>query len=215
LRAILILAVCFVAAAGADYVLVGDSAERINMPYYGGGGYEAVRCMELVRRTDGLVAGEITRWEWNGGELEPTAGKFYEFKMLLCHTSRADLAAPFKSNYEGRTPRRVFYADPATVNMRIREWFGFDVKPVFKYDGKHNLLVEVWWEGDDDGGGRVFTAYVVEQDRCVFASKKNGVPEYGYPDGGKVFNWLHYMRITLEPDAVAPTSLGRVKAVYR
>lgn len=215
MRAILILTACFVAAAHADYILVGDQAQRINMPYYGGGGYEAMRCMEVVRKTDGLVAGEITRWEWHGGELEPTTGKFYKFKVLLCHTSRADLVAPFKSNYEGRTPARVFYADPVTVNMRIREWFGFDAKPAFKYEGEHNLLVEVWWEGDDGGGGLVFTAAVPEQDRCVFAAKKNGVPEYGYPDQGKVFHWLHYMRITLEPDAVAPTSLGRVKALFR
>ncbi len=215
MRAILILTACFVAAAGANYILVGDAAQRVNMPYYGGGGYEAMRCMEVVRKTDGLVAGEITRWEWHGGELEPTTGKFYKFKVLLCHTSRADLVAPFKSNYEGRTPARVFYADPVTVNMRIREWFGFDAKPAFKYEGEHNLLVEVWWEGDDGGGGLVFTAAVPEQDRCVFAAKKNGVPEYGYPDQGKVFHWLHYMRITLEPDAVAPTSLGRVKALFR
>ncbi len=215
MRAILILTLGVVASAAADLILVGDPAMRIYMPYYGGGGYEAVRCLEVVRETDGLVAGEITRWEWQSGELEPTTAKFYKFKVRLCHTSRADLTVPFGANYEGRTPTQVFYADPATVNMRIREWFGFDVKPAFKYDDSYNLLVEVWWEGDDDGGGYVFTADVPEQDRCVFASTKNGAPEYGYPDQGKVFNWLHFMRITLEPDAVAPTSLGRVKALYR
>jgi hypothetical protein len=211
----LILALCVVAAAHADLILVGDPAMRIDMPYYGGGGYEAVRCMEVVRRTDGLVAGEITRWEWQSGEVDPTTGKFYKFKLLLCHTSRADLTVPFNGNYEGREPTQVFEADPVTVNTRIREWFGFDLEPTFKYDESYNLLVEVWWEGDDDGGGLVFNADVPEQDRCVYAARKNGVPEYGYPDQGKVFNWLHYMRITLSPDAVAPTSLGRVKALYR
>jgi hypothetical protein len=216
LRALLTLTLCFAAAAAwADHILVGDPAMRIDMPYYGGGGYEAVRCMEVVRRTDGLVTGDITRWEWQAGEVDPVTGKFYKFKLRLCHTSRADLKAPFGGNYEGRTPVEVFAADPATVDMRIREWFGFDVKPAFKYDEKYNLLVEVWWEGDDEGGGLVFTADVPEQDRCVFASKKDGVPQYGYPDQGKVFNWLHFMRITLLPDAVAPTSLGRVKALYR
>ena len=135
--------------------------------------------------------------------------------MRLCHTSRADLTAPFDGNYEGRTPTQVFYAEPAVVDMRIREWFGFDSQPAFKYNGDDNLLVEVWWEGDDDDGGLVFTADAPEQDRCIFAARKNGVPEYGYPDQGKVFNWLHYMGITLEPDAVGPTSLGRVKALYR
>lgn len=209
------MTVCFAAAAGADRILVGDPAQRINFPYYGGGGYEAMRCMEVVRKTDGLVTGEITRWEWQSGELDPTTGKFYKFKLRLCHTSRADLGTPFGANYEGRTPAEVYNADPATVDMRIREWFGFDVKPAFKYDESYNLLVEVWWEGDDDGGGLVFTADVPEQQRCLLAFRKDGVAEYGYPDQGKAFNWLHFMRITLEADAVGPTSLGRVKALYR
>jgi hypothetical protein len=30
-----------------------------------------------------------------------------------------------------------------------------------------------------------------------------------------IFDFLHYMRMTVSPTAVAPTSLGRVKAVYR
>ncbi len=215
MRTILIVTFCFAAAAGADRILVGDPAMRVDFPYYGGGGYEAMRCMEVVRKTDGLVAGEIKRWEWQSGELDPATGKFYKFKLRLCHTSRAEVAPPFNANYEGRTPAEVYNADPATISTRIREWFGFDLKPAFKYDESYNLLVEVWWEGDDDGGGLVFTADVPEQQRCVLAYRKDGVAEYGYPSQGKAFNWLHFMRITLEADAVWPTSLGRVKAVYR
>jgi len=215
LRVLSVLIVCSVAAAGADRILVGDPAQRINLPYYGGGGYEAMRCMEVVRKTDGLVAGEIKRWEWQSGELDPTTGKFYKFKLLLCHTSRAEPAPPFNANYESRTPAEVFAADPAAISMRIREWFGFDCQPAFRYNGSDNLLLEVWWEGDDDGGGYVFTAEVPEQRRCLLAYRKDGVPEYGYPDRGEALYWLHFMRITLEPDAVWPTSLGRVKAVYR
>jgi hypothetical protein len=206
---------CAAAAAGAERFLIGDEAERVYIPYYGGGGYEAVRCMEVIRVTDGLVAGEITRWEWYGGELEETTGKFNRFRVRLCHTSRSELAPPYSANYEGRTPAQVFYADPVTTTMRIREWFGFDLNPTFHYDGTNNLIVEVWWEGDDNGGGYVFTAYVVAQLRCLLSSIKNGVPQDGYPDEGLACYWLHYMRVTLSPDAVEPTSLGRVKAMYR
>jgi hypothetical protein len=215
LRVLAILILCAVAAAYADLILVGDPAERVDIPYKGGGGYEAMRLMEVVRKGDGLVAGDVKRWEWWGGEVDPVTGKFYKFKLRLCHTSRTELAPPFSANYEGRTPTTVFSADPANISMEIREWFGFDCKPAFKYNGKDNLLVEVWWEGDDDGGGQVFTAWVPGQLRSLDAYRKNGVSYKGYPDQGESFNWLHFMRITLEPDAVWPTSLGRVKAVYR
>ena len=214
-RILVFIIFCAAAAACADFVLVGDEAQRIYVPYYGGGGYEAMRCMEVVRKADGLVAGEITRWEWYGGEVEGATGKFNRFRVRLCHTSRAELAPPYNANFEGRTPTQVFYADPVTVNMKIREWFGFDLQPSFAYDGTSNLIVEVWWEGDDDGGGYVFTADVPGQTRCLLSSIKNGVPQNGYPDQGLACNWLHYMRLTLSPDAVAPTSLGRVKALYR
>lgn len=203
------------AAARADHVLVGDPAMRVDFPYWGGGGYEAMRCLEVVRKTDGLRAGDVKRWEWSAGETEEVTGKFSRFELRLCHTSRAEAAPPFSANYEGRTPTTVFAADPATISMQIREWFGFDCRPPFRYDGEHNLLVEVAWEGDDDGGGLVFTADVPAQQRCLLAYRQNGNPEHGYPDEGKPFNWLHFMRITLSPIAVEATSWGRVKALYR
>jgi hypothetical protein len=202
-------------SAFAARVLVGDPGVRVDFPYYGGGGYEAMRCMEVVRKTDGLLAGDVKRWEWSGGETEEIFGKFYKFRVRLCHTTRTEAAPPFNSNYEGRTPTLVFSADPITVNMRIREWFGFDCQPAFSYDGQKNLVVEVWWEGDENDGGRVFAADVPAQARCLLAYRKNGQPVNGYPDQGKAFNWLHYMRVTISPIAVAATSWGRVKAVYR
>ena len=214
-RILIPIILCAAAAASADLVLVGDEAVRVNVPYYGGSGFEAVRCMEVVRKTDGLVAGEITRWEWYGGEPEAATGKFNRFRIRLCHTSRAELAPPYNANFEGRTPTRVFYADPVTVNMEIRKWFGFNLSPSFAYDGTNNLIVEVWWEGDDDRGGYVFTADVPRQTRCLLSSIVNGIRLDGYPNQGKACNYLHYMRLTLSPDAVAPTSLGRVKALYR
>ncbi|UCH78099.1 MAG: hypothetical protein JSU81_10310 [Candidatus Coatesbacteria bacterium] len=203
------------AVAWADRVLVGDAGVRVDFPYYGGGGYEAMRCLEVVRKTDGLLAGDVKRWEWSGGETEEIFGKFSKFRVHLCHTSRAEAAPPFNSNYEGRTPTLVFSADPVTVNMRIREWFGFDCQPAFSYDGRLNLLVEVRWEGDDNTGGRVFAADVPAQARCLLAYRKDGQPVNGYPDQGKAFNWLHYMRVTISPITVGTTSWGRVKALYR
>ena len=122
--------------------------------------------------------------------------------------SRARRGNSINSAFGCATPRAPSSRLPTTR-------FGFELSPTFAYDGTNNLIVEVWWEGDDDRGGYVFTADVREQLRCLLSSIKNGVPLNGYPDGGLACNWLHYMRLTLSPDAVAPTSLGRVKALYR
>jgi hypothetical protein len=203
-----------VAPAGAEYFLLGDKATTINMPYCGGAGYNAVRCQSLARVTDGLVAGDIRRWEWFSAETG-TSGKFYKFRIYLCHTNRFDLAPPFAGNYDGRTPALVYAADPVTVDMSKRDWFGFDVNPSFAYNGSDNLLVEVRWEGDDDKGGSVFTADVPHQHRCLFAALRQSGNVNGYPDGGAPYTWLHYMRVELTPSAVEPTSLGRVRAIYR
>jgi hypothetical protein len=51
--------------------------------------------------------------------------------------------------------------------------------------------------------------------RYVYSYIKGSTPYYGYPDKGQVTNYLHYMRITISASAVAPTSLGRVRAIYR
>ena len=79
--------------------------------------------------------------------------------------------------------------------------FGFAFDKKFEYNGKDNLVVDVFWNGDS--GGNCYTYWSPGPARRM----------YNYT-GGTVYltNYLHYMRISLEPDAVAPTSLGRVKS---
>jgi hypothetical protein len=83
-------------------------------------------------------------------------------------------------------------------------WFGFKFDTDFEYSGKKNLLFEVSWS--TDSGGSAYTYWSPGTARCVVSL--NGA-------AANLYNYIHYMRITLEPSAVSPTSVGRVKALYR
>jgi hypothetical protein len=167
----------------------------------------------LVLQSDGLPAGTVTRWEWNAAR-DLLAGSFYNFKLTLCHTSLAALTESYVGNYDGHTPVTVYDRNPATISaVPSNNWFGFDFDTPFVYNGSDNLVVEVWWEEDSNGGGNTQWNFPVNG-RCCFSYIVNGNPVNGYPDRGSASYFMHYMRATVSPSAVAPTSLGRVRALY-
>lgn len=213
LRFVGVLAATIPAAASATYYLFGDPLQHVKTPFYGREGVDAERCQELILRTDGLPAGRILKWEWRGAE--EAEGNFYNFKIYLCHTARANLGANFAENYEGRTPTLVFSAAQLTLTMPAQNWFGWDFTQPFDYNGSDNLICEVWWEGDDDRGGETWATDVPGQERCVMSRVVNGNPQNGYPNAGAVSNRLHYMRVTISELTAEPTSLGRLKVVFR
>ncbi|NIT36281.1 MAG: hypothetical protein GTN49_07250 [candidate division Zixibacteria bacterium] len=110
----------------------------------------------------------------------------------------------FATNFGGNTPLEVFSRSSYYLSGTPGTWFGFDFDKKFEYNGRDNLIVDVSWNGDS--GGTCYTYWSPATARCV----------YNW-NGGAVYlaNYVHYMRITLEPNAVAPTSLGRVKAVFK
>jgi hypothetical protein len=99
---------------------------------------------------------------------------------------------------------QVFSRASYTLNGAAGSWFGFVFDKKFEYNGKDNLVVDVSWSGDS--GGTCYTYWSPGTARCIY--KYNGGTVY-------LTNYVHYMRISLKPNAVAPTSLGHVKAVYR
>ena len=170
---------------------------------------------DLVLQRDALPAGRVTRWEWFGVGKEVKAGKYYKFRLTLCHTSRTALTEKYADNYDGNTPAQVFYRDPVQFDPKLNDWFGFTFDAPFGYNGRDNLIVEVWWAGQEDEAnaytdwGRDFMG------RHVVSFVTYGVPQCGYPNAGRVNDYIHYMRITMTGVAVAPTSLGRVKGLFR
>jgi hypothetical protein len=122
----------------------------------------------------------------------------------LCHTNVTKLVANFATNFGANTPLEVFSRSSYYLSGTPGTWFGFTFDKEFEYNGKDNLIVDVSWNGDS--GGTCYTYWSPATARCVY--KFNNEPVC-------LANYVHYMRITLEPNAVAPTSLGRVKAVFK
>ena len=133
--------------------------------------------------------------------------------MKCCHTSKTALTDTYANNYDGKTPVQVFYRESYRIAATPYQWFGIPFDAPFAYNGTDNLLFEVWWEGDNDG--YAYTYWARSTGRYVYSYIKGSTPYNGYPDKGLVTDYLHNMRITISPNAVAPTSLGRVKSLHR
>ena len=168
-------------------------------------------------KTDAIPAGSITRWEWcaapgTGSVRHAVLGSF---SVKICHTSLTALTTPVLANYAGNSPVTVFSSPSLTLDPEYNAWFGFDCSPSFAYNGTDNLLVETWWDGGNDGGPNCWIRNGPSSARACVASRVRGVPQNGYPDGGGVADYNMYMRITVGGEGVAPTSLGRIKSLYR
>jgi hypothetical protein len=75
-----------------------------------------------------------------------------------------------------------------------------------------NLLLELRWKTGTET--RAYTHSTTVGARFVVSYVENGVPKHGYPNAGQVRDEQHYMRLTVTAAGVAPTSLGRVRALF-
>ena len=172
-----------------------------------------MRIQDLVLQSDAVPAGSITKLEWHAnGSI--VGGTYKDFRIKLCHTSLSALTNTFQTNYGGNTPLRVFSRSSHYVSPPAESWFGWAFDTPFAYNGTDNFIIEVWWE--EDVGEAAAATYITKiMSRGLYSSIRYGVPQNGYPNAGELMNYLHHMRLTLEGIAVAPTSLGRLKTLYR
>jgi hypothetical protein len=159
-----------------------------------------------------VPAGRVVKWEWFFSNVL-TTGRLDDFSLKLCHTTRTALASTYADNYAGAAPVQVFYRARVDVTPRSNEWFGFDFDSSFPYDGARNLLVELRWKTGTET--RAYTHSNAVGARFVVSYVENGTAKHGYPSAGLVRDEQHYMRLTVTAAAAPPTSLGRVKALFR
>jgi hypothetical protein len=191
------------AAASGKVVVIGDRAAGNNVPWRGTG-YDALRFQCLWRQGDIAYAGYV-----NGVEFEKTTaatGRFNNVRAWLCHTSKTTLERTFANNYTGNTPRAVLNMRSVTVGGT--GWFDLGIQPArFNYNNRDNLLLELRWNGDN--GVSV---------PCWRSSRRNSrcyAPNHTASEG-TVFNNGQRIRLTIGTmTGVAPTSLGRLRALYR
>ncbi len=203
----ILLAVTLAAAAAfAGQKVVGARGTAIDEPFCAGCG-TAYRVQVLVLKGQLGFAAPITRLEYQSAAAASDV-KFYKLELRLCRTSRAVLTDDFAANYENNTPALVAKADPYNVNVKLDEWFGFDLSPPFNYDNSKNLIVEVRWQNEATGAKANTWAYDTGVGRMLKTR------EYSGPKGTLV-GTVNRFRVTYDNPAVDPSSLGRVKALYR
>ncbi|UCH79397.1 MAG: hypothetical protein JSU81_05450 [Candidatus Coatesbacteria bacterium] len=122
----------------------------------------------------------------------------------MCHTSLTELTYNYQTNYGGNTPLEVYSRSQEKIYAERGAWFGWDFETTFDYNGTSNLIIEVYWKDSDQLG-----------QTSTFATAGTARGYYDVNGSISVVNYWHHMRITIEGIGVAPTSLGRVKALYR
>ena len=204
-KALLTGAACALAAATAAatghnvYIHIGD--RTTSYPWYSR--VDGMRCQMLFDRESINSAGTITEFEL---EKMQSTGTYANVKFYLCHTPLAALTTNFAANYGGNTPKMV--ASFATYELPAVEGvYPIPMAETFDYDNEDNLILEITWER---GAGQkvVLFAGVLSAHVC-FAEDDEATT-------GAVEDMGFNARIFFDTyPGVAPTSFGRVKALYR
>jgi len=191
------------AAASGKVVVIGDRAAGNAVPWRGTG-YDSLRFQCLWFQRDIAFAGYV-----NGVEFEKTtaaSGRFNNVRAWLCHTNKTALEPTFADNYASNTPVAVL--NMRSVTVAGTGWFDLGIQPArFNYDNRDNLLLEIRWNGDD--GVSVPCWRSSQRNSRCYASDHTA-------SQGTVFNNGQRIRLTIGTmTGVAPTSLGRLRALYR
>jgi hypothetical protein len=193
------------AFATGHMVEIGTLAANNAIPWWGSS-YNSMRFQCLWFQADIGYAGYIQAIEWNRNTYT-TSGTYNDCRVWLCHTTKTALEATFDNNYTGFTPAQVM--NKATFTMPAGPgWVDFGITPnIFNYNNSNNLLMEVRWNGD--GGVTDYCARSSQANSRVYASDHNAT-------SGSVQNNGQCIRLYIDTmSGVAPTSLGRIKGLYR
>jgi hypothetical protein len=207
---LMVASLCLVAAAATvwgDEVRIVGARSSSNVSPWWGTSFNAMRFMALWTKADlGFVrGGYIQKIEW---ERSSTAsGRFDNVRIYFCHSSRTALSTTFNSNYLG-TPVQVLNASSLTVTGTTGQWWNTGITPnEFNYNNTNNLLMEIRWRGDSGVACACYRANGTQ--KRMWANSDTATT-------GTVYNQMQRLRITIaNATGVAPTSLGRVKSLFR
>lgn len=192
------------AAATGKVITVGTEVIGNRIPWRGLGS-AAIRFQCLWLQADINYPGfvNVVEFKYSSGH---TSGAFNNCRVWLCHTPNTALEATFDNNYAGNTPVQVL--NKLTVTLSGTGWLDVGIDPnTFKYNNRDNLLMEIRWKGSS-GDDIYCKIYDATGGRC-----------YAFNDAassGTVVDEGQYIRLHINTMAgVEPSSLGRVRALYR
>ena len=202
----LVVATCTLAAATGQVKTIGNRAAGNYCPWWGAG-HPAMRYMALWEKSElGLTAGGyINKVEWENWAANNAT--FYLVRAYFGHSTNTTLDMTFANNYSD-TPVQVLNAATKTVSGAKDTWWdmGIDANK-FNYNNTNNLVFEIRWRGTSpnapcwSGNGGMKRMWAFDDAATVAAWR---------------FGQIQYLRITIGTGTgVAPTSLGRVKSIFK
>jgi hypothetical protein len=203
----LVLAVVFSAAAVADEVkIVGSQSSSNVCPWWGPNAAIRFQCLWEKSEIGLSLGGYINKIEFMRSST--ASGAFGNVRVYLCHSDKTtELDMTYANNYKG-TPVQVMDKSSLTVSGTTGQWWDMGIDPnKFNYNNTDSLLMEIRWRGSSTA--------------CA-CYRANGTNKriWAFDDNATVaayrFAQLQFIRLTVgNATGVEPTSLGRVKSIFK
>jgi hypothetical protein len=168
--------------------------------------FDGLRFQTLLKQAKINYAGKINMVEYYNASGD--TGTFNNYKLYLCHTDKKSLFRTFADNYKG-TPVKVADLRSFTVPAAVG-WFSLGMATTFDYNNSDNLLLEIQWQGDNGVRVPVTRGTGLATNLRIYAFN-NPLAPIGNGDGCPYYTRLSFGAYT----AASPTSLGRVKGLFR
>jgi hypothetical protein len=196
-------------ATGNEHEVGGAPARGHTVPFWSEKAAMRFQCLWLQSEIG--ENGRVVKIDFSFKQYAGTPpATFTGCTMLLCHTPVNKITANFKSNYGGKSPVEVFsgkFEIPA--GLQENDWFMVVAPETFRFNNTNNLLMEVVWTGASGAAESRFWIADTDQPGRVRAFSATAINGTVLPNQGQV------ARITIGSPAVNPTSLGRVRALFR
>ncbi|MGD8719924.1 MAG: hypothetical protein PVH29_14025 [Candidatus Zixiibacteriota bacterium] len=199
-------------ATGTEVEVGGEGAKGNANPF--NSSKAAMRYQTMWKQDEINIGGTIAKIEFKFHSYigtPPTA--FDGYKVMLCHSRRTELSNNYTTNYNFKEPTVVYegeYEIPA--GLAQDDWLTVcNTNGAFNYNNNMgvNLLIEIVWTsaaGADRNLCWISTAGQMGRLRAFNAEAETGT---------LLANQGNIARLTFGNPAVSPTSLGRVRALYR
>lgn len=211
LAAVLLVVLASTVAFASEHIVGGTKYTGNTLPWWSS--YTAMRFQCMWYKSEINEAGNVTKIEFQWSSYSGTGPTtFNSVDMLLCHSGLSALTNNYTTNYNGKTPVKVFTGNYTIPAGLVRDQWFVQCSPTnFTYNNTDNLLMEVSWSGHTSGAAaNYFWRAQVGQPGRVYALSKTATTGTLYVNQGEI------ARITIGAiPGVAPTSLGRVKGLFR
>lgn len=197
-------------ATGVEKEVGGEGTKGNTNPYWPAKAAMRFQCMWLQSELD--TAGTVAKIEFKfHSYVGSPPSQFGGYKVILCHTSKTELTNTFQSNYDFKTPFTV-YDGTLTIPAGLNDgdWFTVcEATDTFNYNNRNNMLMEVVWTSGEGADKNLFWITGRGQPGRLWSPRATATTGTLLAGQGQV------ARITFGNIGVEPTSLGRVKSLYR